>query len=80
MSQIIDMYYSNEGVAFNQSVKSCNREVLFTKIFDKTQLAREVSTFAQVLSLTQGTVYVQANEMDKITDAAVTSFINYFRM
>ncbi|KAJ0182570.1 hypothetical protein K1T71_001939 [Dendrolimus kikuchii] len=77
VSQIIEMYYSNEGVSFNPTVKACNRQSLFLQVFNSTDLFREASRFAHVLSLRQITVYIPVEEMERITDAAVTAFTTY---
>lgn len=79
LSQIIEMYYSNEGVSFNSTVKACNRQSLFLQLFDSNDLYREASRFAHVLSLRQITVYIPVEEMERITNAAVTAFTTYLR-
>nr|XP_037867185.1 uncharacterized protein LOC101741587 isoform X1 [Bombyx mori] len=77
LSQVIDMYYSNEGVSFDPNVKACNRLSLFTDVFDSSDLKTEVARFASVLSLRQITVYIPQDEMERITEAAVTAFTDY---
>lgn len=77
LSQIIDMYYSNEGVSFDPTVKACNRQTLFSNMFNSSDLLTEASRFAYVLSLRQITVYIPVEEMERITEAAVTAFVNY---
>ncbi|RVE41787.1 hypothetical protein evm_013556 [Chilo suppressalis] len=77
LSQIIDMYYSHEGISFNSTVRACNRQSLFNEIFRRETLLSEVSKFAQVLSLRQVTLYVPNEEMDRITEAAVSAFMTY---
>ncbi|XP_075971881.1 uncharacterized protein LOC142973766 [Anticarsia gemmatalis] len=77
LSQIIDMYYSNDGVSFDPSIKACNRRILFNNMFNSSDLFTEASRFAYVLSLRQITVYVGVEEMERITNAAVTAFVNY---
>ncbi|KAI5640520.1 hypothetical protein NE865_07065 [Phthorimaea operculella] len=77
LSQVIDMYYSAGGVSFDPSVKACNRQVLFSNIFNSVELQTQASRFAHVLSLRQITVYIPVEEIERITDAAVTAFTNY---
>ncbi|CAH0592402.1 unnamed protein product [Chrysodeixis includens] len=77
LSQIFDMYYSNEGVSFDPTVKACNRQNLFSNIVNRTDLFTETSRFAHVLSLRQITVYIPVEEMERITKAAVTAFLDY---
>ncbi|XP_049877861.1 uncharacterized protein LOC126375058 [Pectinophora gossypiella] len=77
LSQVIDMYYSEGGVSFEPSVKACNRQALFNKIFSNEALSTETARFAHVLSLRQITVYIPVEEMERITTAAVTAFVNY---
>ncbi|CAH0766805.1 unnamed protein product [Diatraea saccharalis] len=79
LSQIIDMYYSHEGISFNPRVKACNRQSLFNEIFRRETLLAEASKFANVLSLRQITVYVPVEEMDRISEAAVSAFVTYAR-
>ncbi|XP_047534598.1 uncharacterized protein LOC125069199 isoform X1 [Vanessa atalanta] len=76
LSQVIEMYYSNEGVSFEPSVRACNRLALFSKI-NSSQLFTEASRFAQILSLQQITVYIPKDVMERITEAAVTAFMSY---
>lgn len=71
------MYYSHEGVSFDPNVKACNRRVLYTTMFNNTELFLETSRFAHVLSLRQITVYIPVEEMQRITNAAVDAFSSY---
>ncbi|KAG6457705.1 hypothetical protein O3G_MSEX010456 [Manduca sexta] len=77
LSHIIEMYYSNEGVSFDTTVKACNRQNLLHSILNSSDLQTEASRFAHVLSLRQITVYVPIEEMERITEAAVTAFTTY---
>lgn len=72
------MYYSNEGVSFDPSVRACNRHALFSNI-TRSQLFTETSRLAHILSLRQISVYIPKDEMERITDAAVTAFMDYVR-
>ncbi|CAH2102607.1 unnamed protein product [Euphydryas editha] len=76
LSQVIEMYYSNEGVSFDPSVRACNRHALFSNI-TRSQLSTETSRFANILTLQQISVYIPKDEMERITDAAVTAFMDY---
>ncbi|XP_048489173.1 uncharacterized protein LOC105385944 [Plutella xylostella] len=78
LSQVLDMYYSNQGSAFDPSVRACNRQALFSGILDQSVLSAETKNFASVLALSQGTVYMQVDELDRICEAAVAAFVNYF--
>ena len=73
------MYYSNEGVSFEPTVRACNRHALFSQIVNSSQLSIETSRFAHMLSLQQITVYIPKEEMLRFTEAAVTAFMNYVR-
>lgn len=73
------MYYSNEGVSFDTSVKACNRQALFNNIFNGSDLMTETTRFAHILSLRQITVYIPVEEMERFANAAVTAFVNYVR-
>ncbi|KAF9816162.1 hypothetical protein SFRURICE_003713, partial [Spodoptera frugiperda] len=77
LSQVLDMYYSNEGVSFDPSIKACNRQNLFSDIVNKGDLLVETSRFAHVLSLRQITVYVPVEEMERMAVAAVNAFMDY---
>ncbi|XP_047985605.1 uncharacterized protein LOC125225796 isoform X2 [Leguminivora glycinivorella] len=77
LSQVLDMYYSDEGVSFEPRVKACNRQSLFKSIVDSSTLATETSRFAHVLYLTQGGVYIPVEKMNRISDAAVSAFTEY---
>ncbi|KAL0851229.1 hypothetical protein ABMA28_007073 [Loxostege sticticalis] len=77
LSQILDMYYSHEGVSFDSNVRACNRQALFNQIFTSSSLLSEASRFARVLALRQITMYVPSEEMDRITRAAVEAFVSY---
>lgn len=79
LSQVIDMYYSHEGVSFDPRVKACNRQSLFNSIFTSSTFLAESTRFARVLSLRQIMVYLPAAEIDRITEAAVASFMSYVR-
>lgn len=79
LSQILDMYYSHEGVSFDPNVKACNRQALFNQLFTSSMLLTEASRFARVLALRQITMYVPSEEMDRITQAAVAAFVSYVR-
>ncbi|XP_053612544.1 uncharacterized protein LOC128676451 [Plodia interpunctella] len=77
LSQIMEMYYSNEGVSFDSNVKACERRKLFRNVFNATHLASQTSRLAHVLSLWQITVYIPFEEIDRISAAAATVFENY---
>nr|XP_021187332.2 uncharacterized protein LOC110374084 [Helicoverpa armigera] len=77
LSQVLDMYYSDGGVSFDPTIRACNRQNLFASLVNKDELLIETSRFAHVLSLRQITVYVPVEEMERITNAAVTAFMEY---
>lgn len=79
LSQVIEMYYSNKGVSFNPAVRACNRLALYTNVVDRSTLASEALRFAHVLSLTQITVYIPLEELQRLTEAAVDAFMEYLR-
>ncbi|CAH2050321.1 unnamed protein product, partial [Iphiclides podalirius] len=76
-SQVIEMYYSNEGVSFDPTVRACNRLALYTNVVNRSVLATETLRFAHILSLTQITVYIPLEEMQRMTHAAVDAFMEY---
>ncbi|XP_052757792.1 uncharacterized protein LOC113518327 isoform X2 [Galleria mellonella] len=77
LSQVLEMYYSDEGVSFNTNVRACARQTLFKSMFNTSQILTETSRLARVLSLTQVSAYVPTEEMDRISKAVVTAFENY---
>lgn len=79
LSQIIDIYYSNDGVTFNPNVKACNRESLFTEVLDLNILYKEVKDFSQILILRQGSVYIPPEILNEIAVIVVDAFIEYYR-
>lgn len=79
LSQIIDMYYSEEGVSFQPTVKACNRQMLFNTFFNSSELLQETVRLAAILSLRQITVYIPVEEMERFANAAVTAFEHYLR-
>lgn len=43
LSQVLDMYYSNEGITlFNENIKVCDRKKMFSHIVPKTLLDEQV--------------------------------------
>ncbi|XP_059061798.1 uncharacterized protein LOC131854650 [Achroia grisella] len=77
ISQVLEMYYSNEGVSFDTKVRACDRETLFKNLFNTSQIVTETSRLARVLSLSQVTVYVPSEVMDRISEAVVVAFEKY---
>ncbi|XP_050666240.1 uncharacterized protein LOC126966310 [Leptidea sinapis] len=77
LSQIIEMYYTNEGVSFDPRVKACNRHALLSDIVTSQQLSVEASRLAHILSLRQITVYIPVEELNRITESAVTVLMSY---
>ncbi|XP_068626464.1 uncharacterized protein [Battus philenor] len=77
LSQVLDMYYSNEGVSFEPTVRACNRLTLYNDVVDSSILMDETLKFAHILSLTQITVYMPLDEMRRMSEAVVTAFMNY---
>ncbi|XP_041975439.1 uncharacterized protein LOC121730463 [Aricia agestis] len=77
LSQIIEMYYSNEGPTFDQKVSAWNRQALFSSLINSNDLLEETFKFSNLLSLHQITVYVPREEMRRLSEAAATAFMNY---
>lgn len=42
LSQIFDMYYSDQGINFDSNIKACNRKIAFTQVTSKTILREQV--------------------------------------
>lgn len=60
-------------------MKACNRQSLFTKILNSPTLVSETSRFAHVLYLRQGGIYIPIEKMNRISEAAVAAFMDYYR-
>ncbi|CAK1601953.1 unnamed protein product [Parnassius mnemosyne] len=77
LSQVLEMYYSNEGVSFDPTVRACNRLSLYTNAVNSSLLTSQTLRFAHILSLKQITVYIPLEEMQRMSEAAVTAFMEY---
>lgn len=42
LSQIVDMYYSNRGIGYNSTYKSCNRFLLYADLLESVELHEQV--------------------------------------
>lgn len=79
MSQIIEMYYSNYGVAFNHNIRACNRKQNFMKLVGNSDLKEQTLHMANFLWMKTGSVYMHSKDIEKLSDEAVRSFEEYWR-
>ncbi|KAG7310731.1 hypothetical protein JYU34_003539 [Plutella xylostella] len=69
----VDWHYTDAEILAGVDVRACNRQALFSSILDQSVLAAETKNFASVLALSQGTVYMQVDELDRISTVLTQS-------
>ncbi|XP_017779198.1 PREDICTED: uncharacterized protein LOC108564608, partial [Nicrophorus vespilloides] len=75
LSQLIDMYYSDRGVAFDRSYRACERFKKLQGLFDAFDLVDYVSAAAKILQTTgRYGVYLEENAIDKLAFGIVDSY------
>lgn len=52
MSQVLDMYYSGRGVAFDKHYRACRRRQNFLKLVASADLSQQVAAVARMISYT----------------------------
>ncbi|XP_076243007.1 uncharacterized protein LOC143184564 [Calliopsis andreniformis] len=77
LSQILDMYYSFEGVAFNTNIKACNRAQSFLHAVPKTILKEQTYAIAQLLAYRKSIAYISPEALQRMVDNTVEKFYSY---
>ncbi|XP_077296504.1 uncharacterized protein LOC143918440 isoform X2 [Arctopsyche grandis] len=78
LSQIIEMYYSNYGVAFNRNIRACNRKQNFAKLVRDSNLQEQTSNMANFLWLKTGFVFMKTKDIENLSNFAVRDFEQYW--
>lgn len=77
LSQILEMYYSNEGVTFNTNVKACDRAQTFLYAVPKTILNEQTYAIAQMLAYRNSIAYISPEALQRMVDIAIEKFYAY---
>ncbi|KAI8438407.1 hypothetical protein MSG28_010941 [Choristoneura fumiferana] len=76
LSQLLDMYYSRNGV-FNLETRACNRRSLMQQYITNANLVTETYTFAAALDTQMPLRGTITGGLDSLVDSAVTNFQSY---
>ncbi|KAI4487516.1 hypothetical protein M0804_005665 [Polistes exclamans] len=77
LSQIFDMYYSDQGINFNPNIKACNRKTTFAQVTSKTILAEQTHAVSYLLAYRNSIAYISEEALKRLVNYAVDTFINY---
>ncbi|XP_053999158.1 uncharacterized protein LOC128887365 [Hylaeus anthracinus] len=77
LSQILNMYYSYEGIAFDVNVKACNRAQHFVLTTPKTILNEQINAIAQMLAYRKSIAYISPEALQRMTEYATEKFYAY---
>lgn len=77
LSQILEMYYSYEGIAFNTNIRACNRSEAFSYSVPKTILNEQTYAIAQMLAYRKSIAYISPKTLEKLVERATEIFYNY---
>ncbi|XP_076375423.1 uncharacterized protein LOC117225430 [Megalopta genalis] len=77
LSQILDMYYSYKGIAFNTNIKACNRAQNFLHVVSNTTLNEQTYAAAKMLGYHRSIAYVSPDVLQLLATYAVKTFYSY---
>ncbi|EFN72998.1 hypothetical protein EAG_11290 [Camponotus floridanus] len=78
LSQIIDMYYSDEDITlFNENIKVCDRKKAFSYAMPKTILNEQTYAASYLLANHYGIMFKSPEALKQLVDYAVTKFYTY---
>ena len=77
LSQILDMYYSYDGIAFNANVRACDRAQNFLYAVPKTILNEQTYAVAQLLAYRKSIAYMSPEVLQRMVDYATEKFYSY---
>nr|XP_012151290.1 PREDICTED: uncharacterized protein LOC100883936 isoform X2 [Megachile rotundata] len=77
LSQILETYYSYEGVAFNANIRACERSRAFLYSVPKTILDEQTYAIAQMLAYRNSIAYISPETLKKLVECATEKFYTY---
>ncbi|KAM0732479.1 hypothetical protein ACS0PU_002021 [Formica fusca] len=78
LSQILDMYYSEEGITlFDENIKVCDRKRAFSYAVPKTFLNEQTYAASYLLAHHNGIMFKSPEALKRLVDYAVTKFHIY---
>lgn len=78
LSQILDMYYSTKGSAFDEDVKACRRGPTSAAVFSPDTLFKQTSRFARTLTdSSPDAPYMTEAALTNFTTSSVRAFLRY---
>ncbi|KOX72474.1 hypothetical protein WN51_01574 [Melipona quadrifasciata] len=77
LSQILQMYYSHEGVTFNTNVKACDRAQTFLYAVPKTILNEQTYAIAQMLAYRKSIAYISPEALQQMVNITIEKFYTY---
>ncbi|XP_035730991.1 uncharacterized protein LOC118445508 isoform X1 [Vespa mandarinia] len=77
LSQIFDMYYSDQGINFDSNIKACNRKLAFTQVTSKTILREQTHAVSYLLAYRNSVAYISDEALKRLINYAVDIFTNY---
>ncbi|XP_012252675.2 uncharacterized protein LOC105684120 isoform X1 [Athalia rosae] len=77
LSQVLDMYYSHDGIAFDKNMKACQRAANFPHVAPRTTLTEQAHAVSQILAHRNSDSYIFPETLIKLSDYAVDKFSSY---
>ncbi|XP_034193344.2 uncharacterized protein LOC117610267 isoform X1 [Osmia lignaria lignaria] len=77
LSQILEMYYSYKGIAFNTNIRACDRSQAFLYAVPKTILNEQVYAIAQMLAYHKSIAYIPPEILQNLVESATEQFYTY---
>ncbi|XP_020295729.1 uncharacterized protein LOC109860805 isoform X2 [Pseudomyrmex gracilis] len=78
LSQILDMYYTDEGITlFNENIRVCDRKKAFSHNVPKTLLDEQTFAASDVLDRFNYHMFRTSEALKRVVDHAVTKFTDY---
>ncbi|XP_046595744.1 uncharacterized protein LOC107225502 isoform X1 [Neodiprion lecontei] len=77
LSQVLDMYYSYEGIAFDKNAKACQRLLNFQLVAPTTIITEQTHALAQILAYRNSIAYMTPEALLRMVNFAVNTFSTY---